>query len=204
VRLSVALAKVRLAVAKLRSRLSIVPFIRSTLPYVKAGRYTYGLPTFLIFDQNDRIEIGSFCSISGNVHIFGGGEHNIDWVSTYPFRVALGLARAGRDGHPKTRGPVVIGNDVWIGFAATILSGVTIGDGAVIGTGSVVTGDIEPYSVVAGNPARHIRYRFGDQERSRLLALRWWDWPIDQIRAQVDRLCSPEVAAFLKENSGQT
>lgn len=126
------------------------------------GDYTYGLPTIKKFDNNTRLSIGKFCSIADNVIIFLGGNHREDWITTYPFS---GMTHIWSDatniiGHPSTKGDVIIGNDVWIGSHVVILSGVKIGDGAVIGAYAVVTKDVEPFSIVAGNPAKFIKYRF--------------------------------------------
>lgn len=173
-----------------------VPLLNSTDLRVTVGRYTYGDPKFLLWDAEDRIDIGSFCSIAQNVTIFGGGEHNVDWITTYPLRIAFGHALAGKDGHPKTKGKTTVGNDVWVGFGAVILSGVTVGDGAVIGAGSVVTKDVPPYAIVAGNPARLIRYRFDGDIRAMLLQIAWWNWPLERIEANVATLCSPDVETF--------
>lgn len=120
-------------------------------------------------------DIGDFCSIANYVAI-GGGEHPIDWVGTSP------VFYAGRDSvtkkfsafpRPKPK-RVIIGSDVWIGYRAILMQGITIGHGAVIGAGAVVTRDVEPYSIVAGQPARHLRYRFDDELRAALLASEWW------------------------------
>ena len=91
-------------------------------------------------------------------------------------------------GHPASKGDVVIGNDVWIGRKAVILSGVTIGDGAVVGTMAVVTSNVEPYTIVAGNPARPVRKRFDDSTIQNLLQLRWWDWPTEKVKENVKSL----------------
>ncbi|MDZ7588216.1 MAG: CatB-related O-acetyltransferase [Parasphingorhabdus sp.] len=144
------------------------------------GPWTYGRPQILSWTKNDILKIGSFCSIAGDVIIMLSGEHDLSAPSTYPFVDFFDdptLARAD-----KSKGTVTIGNDVWIGRRATVLSGVTIGDGAVIGAGSVVTKDVAPYAIVAGNPAKFIRKRFDDETIEFLLKLRWWDWPESQIR----------------------
>ncbi|MGK9221787.1 CatB-related O-acetyltransferase [Microbacterium barkeri] len=113
-----------------------------------------------------------------------GGSHPMVGPSTYPFTMFGGAWMENTlDAFLaiEQRGDTVVGNDVWIGREATILPGVTIGDGAVIGAHSVVTKDVAPYEVVGGNPARRIRMRFDEEDVRRLLAVRWWDWPIERI-----------------------
>jgi acetyltransferase-like isoleucine patch superfamily enzyme len=163
------------------------------------GRFSYGAPTVLRFpDGSPPVKIGAFCSIAPLVEIQPGGMHRTDWVTTYPLRLSLGLPGAGSDGTPSFKGPVTIGNDVWIGRAAKILSGVSVGDGAVIGAYAVVTSDVRPYAVTAGNPSREIRRRFADADVDRLLEIRWWDWPIEEIRDAVEHLCGPDIEAFFE------
>jgi virginiamycin A acetyltransferase len=158
------------------------------------GEYTYGVPK-VVFPQG-KLKIGKFCSISWNVTVYLGGNHRLDWIALYPF---AGKEHdrwpdvEGVDKYLTTRGDVTIGNDVWIGSDVIIMSGVTIGDGAAIGAGSVVTGDVEPYSVVGGNPAKLIKKRFSEAEIAKLLEVRWWDWPLDKIRRNVNLLCSGDV-----------
>jgi acetyltransferase-like isoleucine patch superfamily enzyme len=173
-----------------------IPELVSDDPRVAVGRFSYGAPRLRVWSDSDRISIGAFCSIADDVVIFGGGEHNTGWVTTYPLRIALGDPLAGADGHPATKGPTRIGNDVWLGHGAIVLSGVTIGDGAVVGAGAVVAADVAPYAIVVGNPARMVRMRFEPGEVARLLALRWWDWPIERIRANVHLLCAPDPGAL--------
>lgn len=174
------------------------PVITSSDPRISVGKYSYGFPEFKLWGQSETIEIGSFCSISEKVIIFGGGEHNSDWITTYPLRISFGLPEANCDGHPKTKGPTKIGNDVWIGYGAIILSGVTVGHGSIIGAGSVAAKDVEPYSVIAGNPAKRIDYRFSEDTRKRLLSIKWWDWPIDTILQNVDILCSNDIDGLFR------
>lgn len=174
-----------------------IPTLVSGDPRIRVGRFTYGSPTMKVWSEDDWIRIGSFCSIADDVVILGGGEHNLHWVTTYPLRIALGHPLAGKDGHPASKGGVTIGNDVWIGHSALILSGVTIGDGAVIGGGAVVARDVAPYEVVGGNPARHIRFRFGEAAIASLLRIRWWDWPIETIERLSGPLCSGNVEEFI-------
>ena len=182
---------------------SRIPALTSTDPRVSIGRFTYGQPRLLLWMPHDRIEIGPFCSISQGVTILGGGEHNTQWISTHPLRIAFGDPLAGKDDLVKTpRRPTVIGADVWIGFGATILSEVTIGHGAVIGAGAVVGSDVPPYGIVFGNPAKLHRLRFDAVQIEALLRLRWWDWPLERIRDAVPRLCSSDIEALLADAGG--
>lgn len=174
----------------------IAPLI-SHDPRVQVGRFTYGNPHFKVWSEDESVSIGAFCSIADEVAIFGGGEHRSEWVTTFPLRIAFGDPLAGRDGHPASKGPTRIGNDVWIGHGATIISGVTIGDGAIIGARAVVTRDVAPYAVVIGNPARQVKMRFPQEHVAALLKIRWWDWPIEHIHAHQAELCGGSVDAFV-------
>lgn len=193
---------------KILSRTILLFFI--TLPilgtydrYCKSfGDYSYGSVQARSWGEGTQYSIGKFCSISDNVIIFLGGNHRPDWVSTYPFLSFTDSFPEAKNiaGHPSTKGDVVIGNDVWIGSHVVILSGVKVGDGAVIGAYSIVTKHVPPYAIVAGNPARIIRYRFDEQTITQLLELKWWDWPIERIRKNIDIICSPNIQQFIKSN----
>lgn len=176
---------------------SCIPQLVPDDPRIRVGRFTYGSPAFKLWGQGERITIGSFCSIADGVTIFGGGEHNTHWITTYPLRIALGDPLAGNDGHPASKGETRIGSDVWIGDGATILSGVTIGHGSVIGARAVVSRNVPAYHVVAGNPARSVRSRFSDRQVAELLRIAWWEWPVDRIRAAGSMLCSGDIDAFI-------
>ena len=115
-----------------------VRYTKDALPG-EAGDYSYGVPTVYRFGKQNKLSIGKFCSIAGGVVIFLGGNHRMDWITTYPFTRLFGEAK-GLGQHPISKGGVTIGNDVWIGQSALIMSGVEIGDGVCIGAGSVVTG----------------------------------------------------------------
>jgi acetyltransferase-like isoleucine patch superfamily enzyme len=152
--------------------------------HVAVGRctYHYGNP-FVLYGPTASIEVGAFCSIAREAHILSGGEHAMDLPSTYPFRTVLTRADEG-EWDIFAKGPTRLGNDVWVGFGATILGGSTIGHGAVVAARALVTGgDIPPYAIVAGNPARVVAHRFDPPTIERLLALRWWDWPDERIEA---------------------
>ena len=164
------------------------------------GQYTYGKPVILQYGEGAMLRVGKFCSIADDVKILLGGNHRTDWITTYPFpALAEDWPEAkGIKGHPQSKGDVLIGNDVWIGYGATILSGVRIADGAAIGARSVVVRDVEPYAIVAGNPAAAIGKRFDESVVEALLKLRWWDWPPEKIRRHVRLLCSERIDDLLK------
>ncbi|HEU4906788.1 MAG TPA: CatB-related O-acetyltransferase [Solirubrobacterales bacterium] len=172
---------------------------------LKVGRHTYGHEQIVVrhWGEPAQLTVGSFCSIADRVEVFLGGNHRTDWVTTYPFpEFADSWPTAdGISGHPQTNGNVTIGNDVWIGSDATIMSGVTVGDGAVIAASSCVTRDVEPYAIVAGNPARMVRHRFDKAIIEQLLRIRWWNWSDDRIAANVGLLCSGDIERFVRASS---
>lgn len=135
--------------------------------------------------NHDRLLIGKFCSIAcGARFLFNSANHTMNSLSTYPFPLFFeewGLERQNVAASWDNRGDIVIGNDVWIGYEAVIMAGVTIGDGAIIGTRAVVTKDVPPYTIVGGVPAKPIRKRFSAPVISSLLKMRWWDWPKEKI-----------------------
>lgn len=168
---------------------------RRRYPSYSIGNGTYGMPEVYDWNEGSTLLIGSYCSIASNVQIFLGGLHRTDWISTFPFPAFIEEA-SGIEDYNGTRGDVVIGNDVWLCSGSVILSGVTVGNGAVIACGSIVTRNVEAYSVVAGNPARHVRWRFPQEQRLVLQDIAWWSWPEAEIRAISTMLCSPDVAAL--------
>ena len=163
---------------------------------IQIGEFSYGDPHVWMFTDRYRLVIGKFCAISANVRIIVDGNHRPDWISTFPFGDLFQWA-ARNPGHPAGRGDMVIGNDVWIGLDVVILPGVQIGDGAVIAAGSVVTKNVGDYEIVGGNPARHIKNRFTDQQISDLKSIKWWDWPLDKIKANYQLLQSPNIDEFI-------
>ncbi len=172
--------------------------LNQQFPQYNIGKWSYGNLKVLSRKGGASLKIGSFCSFSTEVKIFLGGEHRTDWVTTYPFNYLWESAKEFT-GHPATKGDVVIGNDVWIGHAAIVLSGVTIGDGAVIGARAVVTKDVPPYGIVAGNPAKLIKKRFEDDIIQRLLKISWWNWEDDKIEKYMPLLLNGEITKFLSE-----
>ena len=162
--------------------------------HISIGRFTYGFNNVFVRQWNEgaSLTIGSFCSISSNITIYLGGNHRIDWITTFPFGHIFQDELGGQNiiGHPATKGNVVIGNDVWIGAGVTIMSGITIGDGAVLSTNANVTKDVKPYEIVGGNPAKFIKNRFDDEITYLLLKLKWWNLPIEEIIKIESVLCS--------------
>ena len=147
--------------------------------------------------NQDKLIIGKFCSIAcGARFLFTSANHTLSSLSTYPF--PLFFEEWGLDKQDVTRawdnkGDIVIGNDVWIGYEAVILSGVTIGNGAIIGARAVVTQDVAPYSIVGGVPAKPIRKRFSDAVINRLEDLQWWNWPHEKIATNLEAIQSGKI-----------
>ena len=159
--------------------------------------------THLYSFNNDKLIIGKFCQIASGVEfIMNGANHQMNSVSTFPFYTLEGWKQT-----PPTqndlpiKGDTVIGNDVWIGQNATILPGVRIGDGAIIGANSVVGSNVEPYTIVAGNPARMIRKRFDDELIDILEKIKWWDKSIDEINSLIPLLTSSDLEKVKEELS---
>jgi acetyltransferase-like isoleucine patch superfamily enzyme len=151
--------------------------------HVSIGRFTslWG-PGILISGPMNGVNIGAFCSIARHVAMYEA-SHNPQRTTTY--FVEKNLLRVPPSPDAETSaGAIRIGNDVWIGQAAQIMSGVTVGDGAIVGAGSIVTRDVPPYAVVGGNPARVIRYRFDDETIARMQSMAWWDWEEARLRAE--------------------
>ncbi|MHA2847601.1 CatB-related O-acetyltransferase [Vibrio harveyi] len=147
------------------------------------------------YGEVDKLIIGKFCSIaSGATFMMAGNQgHRIDWISTFPFSPEE-FGNGVKSGF-ELAGDTIIGNDVWIGSEAMIMPGVTIGDGAVIGARSVITKNVEPYSIVVGN--NHVvRLRFDEEAVSMLLEIQWWDWSIEHIKQAMKIMCSGDVFAL--------
>lgn len=144
------------------------------------------------------LTIGKFCSFAAGVKIFLGGNHRLDWVSTYPLSVMF-EELSNIQGHPSSKGDILIGNDVWVGEDAAILSGVKIGNGAVIAAKSVVVSDVPAYGIVAGNPARLIKMRFPDHIIADLEKMAWWNWEIEKIISAGPHLLNNNIEAFINK-----
>lgn len=174
-------------------------YTRDLLPQYKnnIGKYTYGLPKIYKLESTSQLQIGKFCSIANDVKIFLDGEHEINNISTYPFGYFKDFKTQKRY-VTKSKGKVIIGNDVWIGNGVTILSGVNIGDGAVIGACSLITKNIEPYTIVGGIPAKTIKKRFDDKTIEKLLKIKWWNWSDEKIQKNVEILLSKNLDKLSK------
>ena len=149
----------------------------------------------------DKLIIGKFCQIASGVEfIMNGANHQMNAVTTFPFYTLEGwdMEPPSMDDLP-FKGDTVIGNDVWIGQNAVILPGVHIGDGAIIGANSMVGSNVEPYTIVAGNPARAIRKRFDDELIGYLLAFKWWDKSIEEINDLIPILTSSDLGSVKEE-----
>ena len=147
--------------------------------------------------NHDRLIIGKFCSIAcGAKFLFNSANHSLSSLSTYPFPLFFEdweLEKKDVAQAWDNKGDIIIGNDVWIGYEAVILAGVTIGDGAIIGTRAVVTKDVLPYTVVGGVPARPIKKRFDDKTVSELLSIKWWNWPYEKIARNIKQIQSGNI-----------
>jgi acetyltransferase-like isoleucine patch superfamily enzyme len=163
------------------------------------GAYSYGRPKVRFPESGRTLTIGRYCSIADRVEILLGGDHRLDWASTYPFAAMRGHfpeAEAPEDYHA-SRGDVVIGHDVWLGSGCMILSGVNVGPGAVVAARAVVTRDVPAYAVVAGNPAKVVRHRFPPEVVEALVTAAWWDRPPAEVSRLVPLLQSGRIDALL-------
>ena len=175
-------------------------------PNIIVGDYTYydDFEDVHNFEKNvkyhfdftgDQLIIGKFCMIASDVKfIMNGANHLSNAISTYPFAVFGNGWESAMEGKTyPNKGNIEIGNDVWIGYNATIMAGVKIGDGAIIATNSTVVSDVEPYSIVGGNPAKEIKKRFSPEFIERLLKLQWWNWDIEKITKNVQNLTDLDI-----------
>lgn len=166
------------------------------------GDYTYGRCNVLDWGDPYTLKVGKFCSLAANITVYVSGNHRTNWVTTYPFGSHLSniFHREGESACV-SNGDVIIGNDVWIGNNATIMSGITVGDGSVIAANSHVVKNVEPYSIVGGNPARLIKYRFSHEQISKLLEIQWWNWSVEKINQNMGLLCNENIDEFIKKHT---
>ena len=172
-------------------------YVRDPRDFVK-NNVLYHYPV-----NGDKLKIGKFCSIAcGAKFLFTSGNHAMQSLSTYPFPIFFeewNLDARNICSAWDNKGDIIIGSDVWIGYEAVIMAGVTIGDGAIIGTRAVVTKDVPPYTIVGGVPAKMIRKRFDDATIERLEKLRWWDWGAAKIQRNISAIQSGDIAALENE-----
>lgn len=190
--------------------INTLTFVKPTIknPDIVVGDFTYFADTD--FEKHvthhydfigDKLIIGKFCQIGAGVEfVMNGANHQMNAVSTYPFYIfgSWDQSAPSKEDLP-FKGDTVVGNDVWIGQNSTILPGVHIGDGAIIGLNSVVTRDVPPYTIVAGNPAKAVRKRFDDELIDLLLKLKWWDKSIEEINALIPLLSCSDLAKVKQE-----
>lgn len=190
--------------------INTLTFVKPTIknPNIVVGDFTYFADTD--FEKHvthhydfigDKLIIGKFCQIGAGVEfVMNGANHQMNAVSTYPFYIfgSWDQSVPSKEDLP-FKGDTVVGNDVWIGQNSTILPGVHIGDGAIIGLNSVVTRDVPPYTIVAGNPAKTVRKRFDDELIDLLLKLKWWDKSIEEINALIPLLSCSDLAKVKQE-----
>ena len=189
-----------------------VCFIKNTIsnPNIVVGDYTYydDIEDLENFERNvlyhfpfigDRLIIGNFCAIAqGAKFIMNGANHRMTGFSTYPFNIfGQGWEKVSpKEGELPYKGDTVVGNDVWIGYEATFMPGVKVGDGAIIAAKSVVVKDVPAYAIVGGNPAKCIRQRFDDDVVKSLLALAWWHWDIKKITRNLEHIVAADISAL--------
>lgn len=189
-----------------------VCFIRNTVdnPNIIIGDYTYydDPEDSENFERNvlyhfpfigDKLVIGKFCAIARDVKfIMNGANHSLGGFSTYPFYI---FGNGWEKVTPQTgdlpyKGDTVIGNDVWIGYEAVIMPGVSVGDGAIIAAKSVVVSDVPAYAVVGGNPAGKIRQRFDNEVIAALLDIAWWNWDAEKITRHLEKIVAADIEAL--------
>jgi virginiamycin A acetyltransferase len=180
-----------------------------TNPNIIVGDYTYydDFENPQNFEKNvkyhfdfvgDKLIIGKFCMIASDVtFIMNGANHLSDSISAYPFAIFGGDWEDAMDGKSyPVKGNTIIGNDVWLGYNVTIMPGVKIGDGSIVASNSTVVKDVDPYTIVGGNPAMKIKQRFSEEDIKQLLVLKWWDWDIEKITQNLGKLTSNPEALF--------
>ena len=175
--------------------------------FMTMGKHSYyAEPPTLRYSEKHRVNnschtyIGKYSCIGRQVVMITGCYHRLDWITSYPFGHIKQneFPKFNGKGHPTSNGDIVIGNDVWIADNVTIMSGVHIGDGAVIAANSHVVKNVEPYSIMGGNPARVIRYKFDEETIESLLSIKWWDWEDEKVNYYSPKLCNSNISDFIE------
>tara|TARA_B110000503_G_scaffold123524_1_gene189219 strand:+ start:200 stop:793 length:594 start_codon:yes stop_codon:yes gene_type:complete len=171
-------------------------------PEIYFGHRTYGICSARVqtFESGRKLFIGNYCSVAGQLNIMLGGNHNTKWASTFPFVPEEGAPYQSGSGGASSKGDILIGNDVWIGEDVQIFSGVMIGHGSVIGSRAVIAKDVEPYSIVVGNPQTVVRKRFNNQQIKKLLKLKWWNLEDKVLEPLIPIMCKNDnINEFIKQ-----
>lgn len=168
------------------------------------GTYFDRNVNIISWSDDYHIRLGKYNSIGRDCNFFLHANHRVDWVTTSSQLLGLVTPEIAdmhmKMGHPTCKGDIIVENDVWIGAKSTIMSGVKIHNGSVVGSCSVVTKDVPPYSIVVGNPAKIVKYRFSEKQIEDLLKISWWNWPEDKIKSEAIRLWSDNINDFIKKH----
>ena len=171
--------------------------------HANRGTYFDRHVNIITWSDQYKVHLGKYNSIGRDCNFFLHANHRADWVTTTSQLlgpVTPEIAKMHMNmGHPTCKGDIKVGNDVWIGAASTIMSGITIGDGAIIGAGSMVTKDVPPFAIVAGNPSKIVKYRFTEEQIEKLLQISWWDWEEDKIKDNAMSMWSSNIDDFINK-----
>jgi acetyltransferase-like isoleucine patch superfamily enzyme len=170
-------------------------FLRSRKYIEEWGEGTYGLPSIISFDKKSKVSVGKYTSIASSVTFLLGANHKSGLITTYP------IEKINPQEHSNEYGNLQVGNDVWIGYGATLIGEVKVGDGAIIGACALIVDDVPPYAVVGGVPARVIKYRFSEKQIKELQAIKWWTWDEKTILEREADIYSKNIDGFIAKYS---
>lgn len=172
-------------------------FERSKKHITSWGEHTYGTPTILNYDGQSKLMVGRYCSFADKITILLGANHKRGVVPNFPL---IKVNTESTEADTNDRGDITVGNDVWIGYGATIIGPVTIGNGAIIGAGAVVVRDVPAFAVAVGVPAKVIKYRFSEAQIADLQNIQWWNWNTEKVKSQAKNLFNPDPDIFIQAN----